>query len=382
MATSVQQQSLAGVSRHGNHWLAIHTATAFILANARCWSTIALPARAQLQRWREHALEIPDRQLRQIALENLRGEGFNALATATLAPHRYRPLVVNAIVALQVMCDFLDSIVEQPLNDPFAEGTMLYRALTDAVTPATHGGDYYGPTYTRGDARYLRTLVGVVRDAVTRLPSYTAIAGAAGGAAERCSQAQVYAHTEPSDAAIKAWTIGRATGTALGWREFLAGAVSSGLALHALIAVASNPRTSPTDAQAIDDLYLPICALTTLLDGLVDYEQDIQQTGHLGYIRFYEDDEALALAIIDVVRQASRRALSTQDAGHHLVTLSGIVAYHATTPAAKTGLATGKLLGASGGLGPLDGATRAILTAWRYAEQASSRCRGFRRDAS
>lgn len=169
-----------------------------------------------------------------------------------------------------------------------------------------------------------------------------------------------------------AWTTGRATGTGLGWREFLAGAVSSGLALHALIAVASNPRTSPTDAQAINDLYLPICALTTLLDGLVDYEQDIQQMGHRGYIRFY-DDEALELAIIQVVRQASRQALNTHNPGHHLVTLSGIVAYHSTTPAARNDLATGKLLRASKELGVLGAPTRAIVTAWRYAEQANSR---------
>jgi tetraprenyl-beta-curcumene synthase len=360
------------MSRRSDHWLTTRTGMAFLLANARYWSTIAPTARAQLRRWREHAIAIPDPRLRQIALDNLREEGFNALATTTLAalaPRRHQPLAVNAIVALQVMYDYLDSIIEHPLHNPRAEGSKLYRAFTDAVTPARpESGDYYGPTYTQGDCRYLPTLVSVVRDALAQLPSYANIVAAATIAAERCAQAQLHAHTEPCDTAIKSWATAHAVGTDLGWREFLAGAVSSGLALHALIAAAADPRTSSADARAIDDLYLPICALTTLLDGLVDYDQDLQQMGHPGYIRFYDNDETLALAIVNLIQQASTRAPKIQHTGHHLLTLSGILAYYSSAPTANT-VGHTKLLRASGKLGVLGTPTHAILTVWRYAEQ-------------
>ncbi len=198
------------------------------------------------------------------------------------------------------------------------------------------------------------------------------IAAAATIAAERCARAQIHAHTEPCDAAIQSWAAAHAVGTDLGWREFLAGAVSSGLVLHVLIAAAANPRTSPADAQAIDDLYLPICALTTLLDGLVDYEQDLQQMGRPGYIRFYENDEALTLAIVNLVRQASTQAPKTQHAGHHLLTLSGILAYYSSAPTANSN-AHRKLLRASRKLGVLGTPTHAILTGWRYVERTRPR---------
>ena len=49
-----------------------------------------------------------------------------------------------------------------------------------------------------------------------------------------------------------------------------------------LIAAAADPRTSPEQALAVDEVYLSICALTTLLDGLVDHEQDMSSTGNPG----------------------------------------------------------------------------------------------------
>ena len=71
-----------------------------------------------------------------MALANLREEGFNAQATATLAtlaPREHRKSVVEAIVGLQVIYDYLDSLVERPLADPLGEGRRsTARSLTQS----------------------------------------------------------------------------------------------------------------------------------------------------------------------------------------------------------------------------------------------------------
>ena len=204
---------------------------------------------------------------------------------------------MEAIVGLQVLYDYLDSLIERPLPDPLGEGRQLYRAFVDAIVlDGAPRGDYYPPAHESADGRYLEDLVGVVRGALTRLPSQATVATVSARAAERCAEAQVHAHATAllGDAQLEVWAIANAAGTGLQWREFLAGAVSSGLALHALIAAAADPHTSRQQALAADELYLSVCAVTTLLDGLVDYEQDMRSMGQPGYIRYYADHDALA----------------------------------------------------------------------------------------
>jgi hypothetical protein len=110
-----------------------------VLANARYWSTVAPIAHKELDHWTLRAANIPNRNLREVALANLREEGFNAQATATLAtlaPREYRRPVVEAVVGLQVLYDYLDSLVEQPLAEPLGDGRRLYKAFVDAIVPA------------------------------------------------------------------------------------------------------------------------------------------------------------------------------------------------------------------------------------------------------
>lgn len=105
-------------------------------------------------------------------------------------------------------------------------------------------GNYYPPAHESDDDDYLEGLVAVVRGALMRLPSQAAISRVSAHAAKRCAEAQVHAHATAvlGDAQLEGWAITNAIGTGLQWREFLAGAVSSALALHALIATSGDVR--------------------------------------------------------------------------------------------------------------------------------------------
>jgi hypothetical protein len=360
----------------GDHPLTVRLSLALVSANARYWSTVAPLVRTQLEYWTLRAEAIPDPTLKEVALVNLHEEGFNAQATATLAtlaPREYRKPVVQAIVGLQVLYDYLDSLIERPLPDPLGEGRQLYKAFIDAIVlNGAPRGDYYPPSHESADGMYLEDLVGVVRSALKQLPSQDAIADVSAYAAERCAEAQVHAHATAvlGDSQLEGWAITNAAGTGLGWREFLAGAVSSGLSLHALITAASDPQTSQEQALAVDELYLSVCAVTTLLDGLIDYEQDMRSMGQPGYVRYYEDNDELAQGLRDVIHRAERGTRDVPNSTHHLMTLVGVAAYYVSAPSASNKFARNITRQIHRDLKPLITPTLAIMRTWRVAKRA------------
>src|SRR5664280_188788 len=144
---------------------AAQTLAALACANLRYWPTVAPVVHRELRRWETHAARIGDSALSELAGEKLREERFNAevaATLATLAPRRGRATATRAIVALELLFDYLDGRTELPSPDPLAEGERLFTAFRDAVDPgarsqsvsATANGD----DADTPDGAYLRAL--------------------------------------------------------------------------------------------------------------------------------------------------------------------------------------------------------------------------------
>jgi tetraprenyl-beta-curcumene synthase len=346
-----------------------------VLANVRYWSTVAPIVRGQLGRWEQAARAIPDPELQALALGKLRDERFNAevaATLATLATRRYRAAVVEAVVALQVLYDYVDVLSEQPMADPEWDGRRLFAHLIDAVS--------VGPAGTRkpfelsqNNDGYLERLSGAVMLAMGRLPGAPAVAAVARGAAERCGEAQILHHRasrlgSPSGiVALRDWATPRAAGTGLGWQELLAGSTASVLALHALIAIAADPLTTSENAAELDRTYLSIGALS-MLDSLVDIQEDIA-AGQLGYLHYYGDPDVFAERLANLARDAVARARALPNGAHHIMTLVGVGAYYASAPAANSELAWPLTAPVRTELQPLITPTLALMRAWRQAKR-------------
>jgi tetraprenyl-beta-curcumene synthase len=343
-----------------------------VRANARYWLTIAPIVRAQLRRWEPHAEAVRDPFLRALALQKLREERFNvevAATLATLAPSEHRKQSVEAIVALELMYDYLDGRTEQPSRDPLRNGRDLYRAFTAAVTLDRE--DRPQSCLRSSDVGYLEALAVTVKRAISQLPGADAIAEVARESAARCAEAQTRIHAAPhiGTAQAEQWAIDEAAGTALGWREFLAGAAASVLSVHALIVAAADGRTTRERAVAIDTVYLSICAVSTVLDSLIDHEHDID-AGEPGYIEHYvEDGEDLARLLAEVVEDAATRARDLPDAAHHLMILAGVVAYYTSAPTASSEPAASVAAHLQRQLRPLIAPTLAVMRGWRLAKR-------------
>ncbi len=146
------------------------------------------------------------------------------------------------------------------------------------------------------------------------------------------------------------------------------------LALHALIAAAADPRTTPAEAEQIDAAYLSICVMTTMLDGLID-EQSDADAGELSYIAFYEEPALLAQALACAAREASRKSGELRNGPHHVMTLAGAAAYWCSAPSARGELAHPALAHLRRELQPLLLVPLLVMHAWRASKAVRPRRR-------
>jgi tetraprenyl-beta-curcumene synthase len=362
------------MSSIGDRQFAARAGWALALAHARYWSSVAPIVRGQLRRWESRAAAIPDPRLRGLACGKLANERFNvevAAMVATIAPSRHRERTVEAVVALQVMFDYLDALTEQPAADPVHDGLQLSRAFTDAVTvSAEPAGNYYAYHPGAGDAGYLTGLAVTVRGALMCLPAIDAVAEIIPIIASRCAEAQVRAHASPllGIGQLERWARHGAAGTELQWREFLFGAMGSVLAANALIAAAADERTTCEQACELDSTYLSLCVLTTTLDHLVDRERDAL-TGEQSYLYLYDTHAILAQQLTTIAGKVMQRTRTISNGPHHAVILAGVVAYYTSQPSAMRQSARPVTEQVRDQLRPLITPTLASLHAWRLAKR-------------
>lgn len=350
-----------------------------MLANLRYWPTIAPLVGKELRRWQSQASEIPDPGLKALALAKLRDEHFNAQVAATLAtlaPVQRRPTATAAIVACQVMYDYLDGLTEQPVPEHLQSNQLLYSALSDAVTiGAEPNTDYYRLHPLQGDDGYLQALSRTVNDRLTQLPAAHAIDRVAAAAARRCGQAQsrVHATGDGDPTHLTEWAAEQAEAekTPLGWREWLAGAVSCVLGVHALIAAAANRATAASHALALDEAYLPIAALSTMLDSLIDWHKD-QDADATPWLLSHYQHANLAPSLTRTARYATLKAQKLPHAAHHIMTMNGVAAYYTSSPAASEAHAKPAVEQLHRELGTTLKPTLKIMRAWRTAKRLTS----------
>jgi tetraprenyl-beta-curcumene synthase len=359
--------------------LAASSGAALLTANVKYWSQVAPQVSRELLRWRTRANAIPDPLLRDLALGKLEAEDFNAQVAATLAtlvPRSRRPIAVEAIVALEVMYDYLDGLTESKLKQPLRDSARLFDAFIDALRRSPPAStDYYEHQSHHADGGYLLELSTTVREAITQLPASAAVAEQATRAARRCAEGQVRVHASPQVGLeqLRQWAHSAAP-HGLPWRDFVAGAVASVLAVHAQIAAAACERTTAEDSAALDEVYLSICALSTMLDSLVDYERDLA-AGEPWLVELYGDPRSLAQRLSATARASIARVAALRDRGHHLMTLAGVITYYSSAPEARRGQARREIAQLHRELIALLMPPLIVMRLWRLAKQARARLR-------
>ena len=300
-------------------------------------------ARGELERWQARAMTIPDPALRAAALSALRERGRNVEATAVfaiLAPRAHRPGAVRAIAALQAMIDYLDSLGEQPVDDPLADGLTLHGAVCDAVSPGVVPADWYSLHPQHEDGGYLAALVAACQAEVAALPATKAVLPLLRRAARRCGEGQSHTHAAVQTGVdeLEGWTTRQRAAPGYLWWELAAGA-SSSVAAHALLAAAADRRTTAEEAELIDAVYFPpIGALTVLLDDLIDRDDDLRAGQH-NYLSYCASEEQAANRIGLLAGRARAATMRLRDGRRHRAILAGVAGFYLSAPATGSGYA-------------------------------------------
>jgi tetraprenyl-beta-curcumene synthase len=313
-------------------------ALAFVMT--RFWLVVFPRVRHELRGWRRRARAIPHPALRAQALATLDTERLSAAGAALFAATtrrlggRRRRALVRALVAYQVMCDYLDTLAEQPCADPIRNGAHLHRALADAVVDGPLA-EYYRHHPARDDGGYLTALVAACRASCARLPAFPAVrAVARREAARNAVQGINHAPADAREPALRRWAaVARAhDASAIGDAHSLelAAAGSSSLAVLALIAAAADPATTSDVAERVRHAYFPwIGALSTLLDSVADRELD-RATGELNFVSRYPTDAVAVARLRELTARALVGARSLPRGERHVVLVAGMIAHHAS----------------------------------------------------
>ena len=310
-----------------------------------------------------------------MALDALRKHGNieGAVAFAAFAPRAHRGAVVRALAAFQAAYSYADMVSEQPHAQAIANGQRLHEALLVALDPSAPQLDYYAHNLQQDDGGYLEELVDTCRAALRTLPSYAAVAKSAQRAAARIVTFQSLNVGQPQGdhGALARWA-GKETpaGTELQWWETAASAGSS-LGVHVLIAAAADPRIQRTDIAAIEDAYFPwIGALHSLLDNIVDRQEDAQTDQH-NLIGYYASPAEAAVRMRILAVQAMRSARALPRGQHHAIILAAMAGNYLSSPEAHAPGVRAVSQGVREEIGELETPTLLVFKLWRLARGAT-----------
>lgn len=307
------------------------------------WASIYPQVRRELSIWDRYARAIPDPVLRSQAIGKLTRERLNPEAAAFFAitslPEQ-RARIVRLIVAYQILYDYLDAVNEQPGCTSFQAGITLNLALVDAVMPSKSVCDYYRCCAHRDDGGYVAALMSVCRSALTATSAKSAVSPVLEKAARRCMQAQSYNHAVASegDRGLRKWCVQEESGRGYLWWEVAAAGISC-LAVHALFALATDPLVSTEEASTLDGAYFPaVCAISALLDSLVDAPDDALTANH-SFAGRYGGSEQAAERLTAIANDARLGLDRLARPRAHSTILAGIVAFYLSSPSVDEGFA-------------------------------------------
>ena len=319
------------------------------------WLTIYPRARREIRRWKDQAQQIPDPVLRAHAMQKLTGERLNPEAAAffaVLAPFRQRSTLVRLMVAYQIAYDYLDALNESSDGAPLLNGLQLHTALRDAVSQTPGLSDYYQYHPQSNDGGYLPLLVRACRIALRTLPSSSQIEPILKQAADRCGQSQSRNHATlvEGDLQLIRWTETQAADSRYRWWELAAGGISC-LALHALFAAAAS-TTTLWEADRIDAVYFPsICAISALLDSLIDYPIDATTVNH-SFVGHYDSSTYAAERFATITDEARVTLQTLSRHRRHAIILAGIACFYLSADEAHTAFASPISVSTLESLGP------------------------------
>lgn len=289
--------------------------------------------RQRIKFWRSAADKL-DPELKCQGLASIESKAFHCLGGAVYAvyPQVDRRVMLDAIVALQTISDYLDNLCDRVgVNDEQAF-EQLHLSFIHALDPTVPMVDYYR-YYPYKESTYLNTLVQTCRHQIRQMPYYKDYQPLINELAAYYCKLQVLKHLRPAGPSrLQQWAEQTFIqgNSELHWNEWAA-ASSSTLGIFYSFA-ASFHRFSPRVRERMYEAYFPwVQGLHILLDYLIDRGED-QIHGDLNFT-FYHRDLEHTVSRMAYIRQSSKTKIEALPHPYfHQLVIDGMLAMYGSDP--------------------------------------------------
>ncbi len=115
----------------------------------------------------------------------------------------------------------------------------------------------------------------------------------------------------------------------------MCGAATASLTVHALLALAAEPRCTESDIEGTQAVYFPWLSLTTtMLDSYVDRAEDVVGADH-SYVEHYGDLEIAIERIGELISRSICEARRLRSGHRHIVIAASMIAMYLSRDSAR-----------------------------------------------
>lgn len=284
-----------------------------------------------LKQWWSISKQLPSK-LQEQAQASLKLKAFHCIGGSIYAlyPDVNHKVMLQAIVALQTISDYLDNLCDRMRVNDDQAFRQLHLSFTEALDPNTPLSDYYR-YYPYQEGIYLKSLVDNCREAIRQMPYYRQHQSLILQLASYYCELQILKHLQPDgELRLKQWINNEFKNTALGWNEWAA-ATGSTLGIFMLFA-ASFHEYSPSVIGRLYDAYFPwIQALHIQLDYFIDGAED-KHHGDLNFTFYYKDQQETTERLGLLFLESKKRIGALPYPFFHELVIQGLISLYGSDP--------------------------------------------------
>lgn len=290
--------------------------------------------RSVLSKWEQIGSNLPI-ELQTQANASIQDKAFHCLGGSIYAfyPGVQREPILQAIVALQTISDYLDNLVDRmQVNDEQAF-SQLHLSFLDALDPMREPADYYC-YYPYQETIYLPSLVTTCRSAISSMPNYAHYKPYVLQLADNYCRLQVLKHLVPEgEAKLKMWVQQENDYPELAWNEWAA-ASGSTLGIFMCFAASYHDYAKPVRSQLFQAYFPYIQAVHILLDYYIDRRED-REHSDLNFTFFYPNIIIAAERLATLYSIAQNKTKALPHPAFHELMLQGLIALYGSDPKLK-----------------------------------------------
>ena len=356
--------------------LSASQAAAFAAVAAREVGWVMPGVAREVAQWRERALAMPASPDRDDALHSLETKRFHTEGAALFAtlPIRRNEQLLRLLVAQELLWDYLDTVSERPCADVVENGLQLHRAVSESLDPDAPISDYYRHHPWPDDGGYLRALVETCRELCGTLPSFARVHRqlVRQGMLARVCALNHDPCADRRDERLAEWVAREVPDDPrFAWYELTA-AASSSLAIHALLALASEESCDERIVADTLDAYGPWVNLACImLDSFADLVEDAASGDH-SYLSHYPSLEVAVARLCEIVWRSADAVRRLPRGERHLVLATGMVAMYLSKDSACEAELRPAALRVMRAPGRMPAMIWPILRTWRRASSRSA----------